>query len=482
MRGFGYRAAVAAPVSVGGRLWGALAAATSVGRAAARRGSSSGCATSPSSSRRRSPTPTRTRSSPRRAPRLVEVGDAERRRLERNLHDGAQQRLVAVALELGMARRQARQRSACRARAARDGAGRSRHGARRAARARPRHPPRRPHRARARRRARCAAEPRAGAGRDRGAARRAAAPRRSRRRRTTSSPRRSRTSRSTRTRRARRSPSRRSDGSATVTVSDDGAAGPTRRGGSGLRGLAARVEALNGRLDVDSPPGRARASRPRSRSAGGVRPSHQGCPITGAISPPAPPPPPLPPSPPLSSPLSWPDARGHTRVRVEQRQDPGPDPAQGRPGVRHRERRDHLRDARGAQGRDPLGDLLAGPGDGEAVDDRVGDQRARTRGCAATARSSGERAPAMRRARARRSGLRSPPAGPPPGSPAPRRARSTRRTRGPRRARPPDRRRRRPGSSPGPGSRRGTCPPPHGRPRRPPGRSAAPRDATPSFR
>ena len=33
---------------------------------------------------------------------LVEVGDAERRRLERNLHDGAQQRLVSVALELRM--------------------------------------------------------------------------------------------------------------------------------------------------------------------------------------------------------------------------------------------------------------------------------------------------------------------------------------------------------------------------------------------
>ena len=35
--------------------------------------------------------------------RLVEVGDAERRRLERNLHDGAQQRLVSVALGLNMA-------------------------------------------------------------------------------------------------------------------------------------------------------------------------------------------------------------------------------------------------------------------------------------------------------------------------------------------------------------------------------------------
>src|SRR5262249_57406248 len=32
--------------------------------------------------------------------RLVEAGDTERRRLERNLHDGAQQRLVSLALKL----------------------------------------------------------------------------------------------------------------------------------------------------------------------------------------------------------------------------------------------------------------------------------------------------------------------------------------------------------------------------------------------
>src|SRR5439155_26998439 len=32
--------------------------------------------------------------------RLVTAGDAERRRLERNLHDGAQDRLVSVALQL----------------------------------------------------------------------------------------------------------------------------------------------------------------------------------------------------------------------------------------------------------------------------------------------------------------------------------------------------------------------------------------------
>ena len=37
--------------------------------------------------------------------RIVEAGDAERRRLERNLHDGAQARLVALLLSLNLARR-----------------------------------------------------------------------------------------------------------------------------------------------------------------------------------------------------------------------------------------------------------------------------------------------------------------------------------------------------------------------------------------
>jgi signal transduction histidine kinase len=39
--------------------------------------------------------------------RIVEAGDAERRRLERDLHDGAQQRLVTLSLALGMARSRA---------------------------------------------------------------------------------------------------------------------------------------------------------------------------------------------------------------------------------------------------------------------------------------------------------------------------------------------------------------------------------------
>ena len=37
--------------------------------------------------------------------RLVQASDTERRRLERNLHDGAQQRLVTVALHLQLVRR-----------------------------------------------------------------------------------------------------------------------------------------------------------------------------------------------------------------------------------------------------------------------------------------------------------------------------------------------------------------------------------------
>jgi signal transduction histidine kinase len=41
-----------------------------------------------------------------------------------------------------------------------------------------------------------------------------------------------------------------------VEVTDDGAGGADPAGGSGLRGLVDRVEALGGRLRIDSPPGR----------------------------------------------------------------------------------------------------------------------------------------------------------------------------------------------------------------------------------
>src|SRR2546421_6342054 len=102
MRGVGYRSTVAAPISVGGVPWGAVAIAASerlppdsearlmtfcelvslaVASAQAREDLQSSRA------------------------RIVKAGDDQRRKLERNLHDGAQQRLVSLALTLRLARR-----------------------------------------------------------------------------------------------------------------------------------------------------------------------------------------------------------------------------------------------------------------------------------------------------------------------------------------------------------------------------------------
>jgi signal transduction histidine kinase len=46
------------------------------------------------------------------------------------------------------------------------------------------------------------------------------------------------------------------DGALVLQIGDDGIGGAAAGGGSGLRGLADRVEALGGRLTVSSPPGR----------------------------------------------------------------------------------------------------------------------------------------------------------------------------------------------------------------------------------
>jgi len=48
----------------------------------------------------------------------------------------------------------------------------------------------------------------------------------------------------------------RTDGGAVVEIADDGVGGADRARGTGLRGLADRVDALGGRLRVESPPGR----------------------------------------------------------------------------------------------------------------------------------------------------------------------------------------------------------------------------------
>jgi signal transduction histidine kinase len=104
LRDLGFRASVGAPIKLGGRLWGAVMVSTVedtpfppgaeqrmadfaelVALALANAEARSELAAS-------------------RA-RIVEAGDAARRRLERNLHDGAQQRLVAIALGLRMCER-----------------------------------------------------------------------------------------------------------------------------------------------------------------------------------------------------------------------------------------------------------------------------------------------------------------------------------------------------------------------------------------
>jgi signal transduction histidine kinase len=101
IRGFGYRAAVAAPVSVGGQLWGAVAAATASNEGLPKDVEQRLCDFADLIAQALANADAYEKLAASRA-RLVEVGDAERRRLERNLHDGAQQRFVSVALELSM--------------------------------------------------------------------------------------------------------------------------------------------------------------------------------------------------------------------------------------------------------------------------------------------------------------------------------------------------------------------------------------------
>jgi signal transduction histidine kinase/integral membrane sensor domain MASE1 len=250
----GYRSAVAAPVNVGGRLWGVLAAASTsddplpegieqqlrdfadlVAQALANADAYEKLAAS-------------------RA-RLLEVGDAERQRLERNLHDGAQQRLVSVALELSMvsARLESDPQGAREllATAQADLA----HGLSELRElARGIHPI-------------ILTERGLPAALDALVARapvpvevttlpdeRLAAPVEAAMYYVVAE---SITNVAKYAHASSASVSiARANGIATVTVSDDGVGGADPASGSGLRGLAARVEALNGHLDVDSPPGR----------------------------------------------------------------------------------------------------------------------------------------------------------------------------------------------------------------------------------
>ena len=185
--------------------------------------------------------------------RLVQAGDAERRRLERNLHDGAQQRLVSLSLALRLAQARlddgpgggaeaaggaatswrTRSRSCASSRAASIPAVLTDRGlARRSRRSPAGHPSP----------SSSLAAGRAPAGRRRG--------RRLLRRLGGADERRQVRAGSSVERRA--SPG---NGTRVVEVADDGIGGADPRTGSGLRGLADRVEALDGRLQC-------RAARP----------------------------------------------------------------------------------------------------------------------------------------------------------------------------------------------------------------------------
>jgi PAS domain S-box-containing protein len=99
LRTLGYRSSVAAPITVGGRLWGALIASTRRPEGLAERSERRLCDFADLVAQALSNADAYDKLAASRA-RVVEAGDAERRRLERNLHDGAQQQLVSLAVQL----------------------------------------------------------------------------------------------------------------------------------------------------------------------------------------------------------------------------------------------------------------------------------------------------------------------------------------------------------------------------------------------
>jgi PAS domain S-box-containing protein len=104
MREVGFRSSVAAPVFLDGRLWGAMIV-LSVDATPFPPGAEQRIADfAELAAQALANAQAREELAASRA-RLVQAADAERRRLERNLHDGAQQRLVSLALMLRMAER-----------------------------------------------------------------------------------------------------------------------------------------------------------------------------------------------------------------------------------------------------------------------------------------------------------------------------------------------------------------------------------------
>jgi signal transduction histidine kinase/integral membrane sensor domain MASE1 len=254
LRSAGYRASVAAPVTVAGRLWGAVVAATTSDEPLEDGLEQQLCDFADLVGQALANADARERLAASRA-ELVAVSDAERRRLERNLHDGAQQRLVSVALDLNMVSAKleddpgtAREFLS----AAQDALANGLEELRELARGI--HPV-------------LLTERGLGPALDALVTRapvpveiaelpeeRLAAPIEAAAYYVVAE---AITNVAKYAHASRAMVSiRRSNGRATVTVSDDGIGGADPASGSGLRGLAARVEALNGRLDVDSAPER----------------------------------------------------------------------------------------------------------------------------------------------------------------------------------------------------------------------------------
>ena len=105
LRDLGIRSSVAAPISAGGRLWGAVTAARTREQrfpcgAETRLGDFAELVAQAIANAEAREELTASRA------RIVQASDAARRRIERNLHDGAQQRLVTLSLSLRLAERE----------------------------------------------------------------------------------------------------------------------------------------------------------------------------------------------------------------------------------------------------------------------------------------------------------------------------------------------------------------------------------------
>jgi signal transduction histidine kinase len=101
MRRLGIRAAAAGPIVLGGRVWGALTASWPAGASMPAGAEDRVAAFAELVSLAIENAEAREELAASRA-RLVAAADEARRRIERDLHDGAQQRLVAAALELSV--------------------------------------------------------------------------------------------------------------------------------------------------------------------------------------------------------------------------------------------------------------------------------------------------------------------------------------------------------------------------------------------